>query len=157
MADNTIERELGWDDSIENDNTYTLMPEGDYDFTVVTFERQRHNGSEKLPACNKAVLTISVTDGVNSGQLIHNLFLHTRTEGMLCAFFTAIGQRAHGDKMNMNWNAVPGSTGRCKVVIREWVGSDGVKNQGNSIKKFYDQAIGTGQASGSPTFQAGAF
>lgn len=96
-----IERELGWDDEIEKDGPeFVLLPEGDYSFEVVGFERARHNGSEKLPACNKAVLTIRLTsdDGEKSTTIKHNLFLHSKTEGMLCAFFTAIGQRKKGEK-----------------------------------------------------------
>ncbi len=157
MADN-FERELGWDDSIEKDSEFSLLPAGDYDFTVVSFERARYNGGDKLPPCNKAVLTLELTDGVNTSKMTHNLFLHTRTEGMLCAFFTAIGQRKHGDKMSMNWNAVPGSTGRCKVSVREWKGNDGMVNQSNDIKKFYapgEEAPATQPAA--PAFQAGAF
>ena len=57
-----IERELGWDDEIEKDGPeFVLLPEGDYSFEVVGFERARHNGSEKLPACNKAQQQLNIT------------------------------------------------------------------------------------------------
>ena len=93
------EREFGWDDEIENDNEFQILPDGDYNFTVTGFERGRHQGSAKLPPCNKAIITLNVADGKgNQGTIKHNLFLHTKTEGMLCAFFTAIGQRKHGEK-----------------------------------------------------------
>ena len=136
-----IERELGWDDEIEKDGPeFVLLPEGDYSFEVVGFERARHNGSEKLPACNKAVLTIRLTsdDGEKSTTIKHNLFLHSKTEGMLCAFFTAIGQRKKGEKINMNWNLVIGSKGRCKVDIHSWKNDKGEINQSNQIKQFYE-------------------
>ena len=45
-----MERELDWNDEIEKDSDFTLLPEGDYDFTVESFERGRHPGSDKLPA-----------------------------------------------------------------------------------------------------------
>lgn len=112
MDNNNMEKEFDWNDSIENDgNEYVLLPEGDYNFEVINFERSRHNGSEKLPPCNKAVLTIRLTsdDGQQMSSVQHNLFLHSKTEGMLCAFFTAIGQRKKGEKINMNWNLVVGS------------------------------------------------
>lgn len=137
----TIERELGWDDEIEKDGPdFILLPEGDYSFEVVGFERTRHNGSEKLPACNKAILTIKLTsdDGEKSTTIKHNLFLHSKTEGMLCAFFTAIGQRKKGEKINMNWNLVIGSRGRCKVGIHNWKNDKGEINQSNQIKQFYE-------------------
>ena len=89
-----MERELGWDDEIEKDGSdYVLLPEGDYDFTVESFERGRHNGSEKLPPCNKAMLKLRIDATEGTALINHNLFLHTKTEGMLSAFFTAIGQK----------------------------------------------------------------
>lgn len=40
--------EYGWEDEIVNESgDYTLLPEGDYDFTIQKFERARHGGSEK--------------------------------------------------------------------------------------------------------------
>lgn len=137
--ENAVEREFGWDDEIQNDSgEYTLLPEGDYNFTVTGFERARHSGSAKLPPCNKAVLDIKIESPQGDVMIRHNLFLHTKTEGMLCAFFTAIGQRRKGERVKMNWNAVPGARGRCKVGIHEYTGDDGVTRKYNNIKKFYE-------------------
>ena len=121
-----MERELGWDDEIEKDSgEFILLPEGDYNFTVESFERGRHGGSEKLPACNKAILRLRIDTGEGSALINHNLFLHTKTEGMISAFFTSIGQKKKGEKIKMNWNAVVGAKGRCKVGVHEWTGTDG--------------------------------
>ena len=65
-----VDRELNWDDAIENDGPeFILLPEGDYDFVVDHFDRERHNGSEKLPPCWKAVvyLKIETPQGVANG------------------------------------------------------------------------------------------
>lgn len=133
-----LDRELGWDDEIEKDSgDFLLLPEGDYDFVVESFERGRHNGSEKLPACNKAMLKLRIDTPDGTALINHNLFLHTKTEGMISAFFTSIGQKKKGEKIKMNWNAVIGAKGRCKVDIREWIGTDGEKRQSNEIKRFY--------------------
>jgi hypothetical protein len=129
---------LSWDDPIQNDSTFVLLPEGDYDFEVVEFERARHAGSEKLPPCNKAIIHIKVNGKDGSTIIKHNLFLHSTTEGMLCAFFTAIGQRKHGEKANMNWNAIIGSKGRAKVGIRKYTNDKGQELEFNEIKRFYD-------------------
>ena len=133
-------RELGWDDQIENDGPdFVTLPEGDYDFEVVSFERGRHNGSDKLPACNKAIVSIKVTGKEGTTTIKHQLFLHTITEGLLCAFFVGIGQRTHGEKANMNWNKVIGSKGRCKVYIDKWISNkDGKELTSNKISKFYE-------------------
>lgn len=141
MAEN-IERELGWDDEIERDSgEFTILPEGDYDFKVTAFERGRHDGSEKLPPCNKAVLSLEIgspEDPENPVTIKHNLFLHTKTEGMISAFFVGIGQKKHGEKIKPNWSAVVGSTGRCKLGIHKWTGQDGEEKTSNQVKKFYE-------------------
>lgn len=156
LNNEVMDRELGWNDAIENDSSFVLLPEGDYDFEVISFERGRHPGSEKLPACNKAVLTIEVGSDQAAARIKHNLFLHSRTEGMLCAFFTAIGQRKHGDKLTPNWSAVVGGRGRCKVGIREWSNDRGEKRESNQITKFYEPQEGPWPAGGK-SFQEGMF
>ncbi len=134
-----IDRELGWDDQIENDGAdFEVLPAGDYDFEIVGFERGRHPGSDKLPACNKAILDIRIKGEKGQTTIKHNLFLHTKTEGLLCAFFTGIGQRKHGEKVTMNWNQVTGSKGRCKVGIRKWKNDKGEELTFNEIRKFYE-------------------
>jgi hypothetical protein len=133
MAENTG-YELSWDSTIENDSPeLVILPEGDYDFEVIDFERARHQGSEKLPPCNKAIVHIKIEGKEGVSIVRHNLFLHSITEGMLCAFFTGIGQRKKGEKLQMNWNKVVGAKGRCKVGIREYEGK-----QYNEIKRFYE-------------------
>ncbi|MGE4272087.1 MAG: DUF669 domain-containing protein [Desulfitobacterium sp.] len=148
--------ELGWDDQIENDSPeFVTLPEGDYDFEVIDFERARHAGSDKLPACNKAIVHIKVQGPEGVAVIRHNLFLHTITEGMLCAFFTGIGQRKKGEKLTMNWNKVIGSGGRAKVGIRKWTSKDGNEMISNEIKRFYEPEDGPQNAN--KGFQAGRF
>ena len=136
--------EFDWDSVIENDSTFELLPEGDYDFTVRSFERARHQPKEggKLPACNKAILTLDVTNGAKSSTITHNLFLHSSCEGMLCAFFTAIGQRKKGEQLKMNWMTVAGSRGRCKVVQKKNYNND---EKHNEIARFYEPGEASAQ------------
>lgn len=139
VINNQVERELDWNDTIEKDGgEFILLPKGDYPFVVKSFERARYAGGEKLTPCNKAVLSIEIQspDGA-AVTLTHNLYLHTKTEGLISAFFAAIGQKKKGDKLQMNWNAVVGSTGKAKVDIRNWTGKDGKEYQSNEIKSFY--------------------
>lgn len=132
--------EFGWDSEIENDSPeFILLPPGDYDFVVTGFERARHNGSDKLPPCPKAIVDLKISTPQGDVTLKHNLFLHSKTEGLLCQFFTAIGQRKHGEKISMNWNAVPGSTGRAKIGQRSYTTQSGEQRISNEISKFYDK------------------
>lgn len=138
MAEQVIDREFGWEDEIERESDFILAPAGDYDFVVTGVERARHEGSPKLPPCNKAIVSVKITTSEGDVVIKHNLFLHTRTEGMLSAFFISIGQKKHGEKLRMNWQTVIGSTGRCKVGIREFKNDSGEIKQFNEIKQFYE-------------------
>lgn len=131
--DTNMERELGWDDTIEKDSEVVVLPAGDYPFKVESFERARFNGSDKMPPCNMAIVKIRV-DGTNGQSEIisHRLLLHSRCEWSLSEFFAGIGQKKKGEQLKMNWNMVPGSTGTCKIGIRTY--ND---NEYNEIKKFY--------------------
>lgn len=138
---NAADREFGWDDEIQNDGqSYRVLPEGDYTFTVQKFERARHGGSDKIPPCNKAVLTVGVSNQENAGEVLVNLFLHSKFEWKLCQFFTAIGQRKRGEALRMNWGAVPGAGGSCHVGVRKWTDNNGKEREGNEITEFYDPA-----------------
>lgn len=123
---------LDWDSEISAESSFTLLPEGEYPFKVVEFQRGYYNGGEKLPACPKAELKIEI-DGGESGKVTvaHNLFISRKTEGLLCEFFTSIGLKKHGEPLKMNWQLVPGATGRCKVGTRKYNGDDY-----NEIKRF---------------------
>lgn len=150
------ERELGWDDAIENDSPeFALLDEGDYDFEVTGMERQRYQGGAKLPPCNMAVLKIRVNapDG-RTAAVSHRLYLHTRTEGLLCAFFTAIGERKHGDRLVPNWNRVVGARGRCHVGVYT---SNRDGRQYNEIKRFLEPESETPSPAAGSGWTPGAF
>lgn len=141
------ERELGWDDEIEKDGSdFIVLPEGDYNFTVAKFERARFQGSAKMPACNQAKLELIIHSPEHGDVTIfHNLFLHTKTEGLLSNFFAGIGQKKKGEKLRMNWNTVIGSKGRLKLEINKFTGNDGAEKTNNQVKKFYQYEEVLGQ------------
>ena len=96
-------RELSWNSEIQQDSTFELVPEGEYNFEVRRYERGRHEGSAKLPACPKAMVEIRVDNGTSATTITHNLFLHTTTEPMLSSFFAAIGMKKKGEAMRINF------------------------------------------------------
>jgi len=102
----SIEQGYSWDqptiEKPKEDGEYTLLPPGEYRFTVLKFDRARHEGSAKLPPCNKAVIYLKV-DGLEHGEVVmkNNLFLHPKCEGLICQFGVAIGQRQHGEPLNI--------------------------------------------------------
>ena len=150
MADS--ERELNWDDEISQESEFTTLPAGDYDFEVVKFERSRSKGSDSIPPSNMAVLDIKISNGKDSTNVKEYLVLHSKMEWKLSAFFRAIGQKKPGEPVRMNWNAVPGAKGRCKVIVSEYTNDKGEKRTNNKIEKFYDYT-----APSAPSWKAGTF
>ena len=133
-----MEKEMDWNDIIEKEgDEYVLLPEGDYNFVVESFDRARHAGSEKLPPCNKAVLKLKIDSAEGTVFITHNLFLHTKTEGLLSAFFTCIGQKKKGEPLKMDWGKVTGACGRAKIGIHSYKNQNGEERKSNNVKKFY--------------------
>ncbi len=128
-------REYEWNDTIQNESTFIPLPEGEYDFIVTSFTRGRHNGSANLPACPKAILKIKIA-GADEVTLEHNLFLHSKCEGFLSAFFVSIGLKKEGEPLQMNWGEVEGRKGRCKLKVDNWTSNNGNAMQSNKIAKF---------------------
>lgn len=112
------DKELQWDDIIQNDNSFVELPEGDYDFTIEKFERSRFNGSAKLPACNMAVVYFIVKspDGQET-TIRENFIMHTRLEWKLSELFRSVGLKKENAPIRMNWNALPGLSGRAHVTL----------------------------------------
>ncbi len=132
---------MDWDDEISQDSNFILLPEGDYDFVVDSFERGWYDGGQKIGPCKKAILRLRVKgrdkESGREGETFvrHQLLLNKKLESLLCEFFIGIGQRKKGETTKMNWNQVPGSAGRAKIGIRTYNGKEY-----NEVKKFYDPA-----------------
>lgn len=61
MNETTMERELGWEDEIENEGSpRRVLEAGEYPFTVEDFERARFAGSEKVPPCPQAIVHLRI-------------------------------------------------------------------------------------------------
>lgn len=141
-----VERELGWDDEIEKDGGgFILLPEGDYDFTVSKFERSRYQGGAKIPACNQAKLELTIHSPEHGDVTVfHNLYLHTKTEGLLSNFFVGIGQKREGERVRMNWNAVVGARGKCRLKLNTYTTTKGEERTNNQVDTFYEPTVPQG-------------
>lgn len=139
--------ELGWNSEITNEGKDFIIAEpGDYDFTVVGFERGRFNGSAKMPACNQAELSIKLNHPDGECIVKDKLFLHSKTEWKISEFFLGIGQKKKGESFRPNWNAIIGATGRCKVKKRSYE-NKGQTYWTNDIEKYYPKEDGGTQQS----------
>lgn len=146
-----MERELDWEDSIEKEGSeFVTLPEGDYPFTVESFERGRSRGSDKLPPCNMAILKIKVDGGaLGNTTVTENLVLHTKMEWKLSSFFASIGLKKKGEPLRMDWGKVPGAVGRAHVSVDTYKNNEGEDRKINRIKDFHP--------AGQPAFKAGEF
>ena len=132
--------ELDWDAEIRDDsNGYAPLPDGDYIGRVLTVERDRHNGSPKIPPCPKAVvkLLLQAQPG-RTREMTMNLFLHSKMEWKLSEFFRAIGQKKHGERLRMDWASVPGSRIRVNVKTTNSKGNDGKERSFTNVDHCYD-------------------
>jgi len=137
---NTSADEIGWDDDLEEVEIITL-PEGEATFEVLGLTRTR-KAKGKLGECNVAILTLSVnhTDSGETATFDEELPLHKKLMFLLLQFFTAIGQREHGDEgpFKPNWSkkAIIGATGCCALERRTWTKKDGTEGSANQIKTW---------------------
>ena len=130
--------EIGWGDQIVADGgEFLLLDEGNYDFTVTAFERGRFPGSAKIPACNKAVLTLTVQTQKGEANAKYDLILWSSLEWKISEFFRSIGQKKSGEAFVPRWNEVVGSKGRAHFKPRKYL-KNGEERQVNDISKFYD-------------------
>ena len=135
-------KELGWDEGFSkdfNENDFILLPEGDYDFTVESFERGRYEGGNWIPPCNKAILKLSIEGREGPASIILNLYLCTKDSCRreIYRFFESIGQVKDGEDLRPNWTPgnLVGQTGRAHVIQRP--DKKDPSKVYNNIKNFY--------------------
>ena len=129
-------RELGWDDTIQDDGKeFEPIPSGDYEFTIETYERGRSKGEGKLPPCNMATVYFIVHDRDRDVTIRENFLLHSKLEWKLSELFRSVGLKKEGEQLRMNWQALPGLTGRCRV--KQEPGTKDPTKIFNRIDKLY--------------------
>ncbi len=129
-------KELGWDDEVEKGEggDYVLLPPGDYEFTVESFERARHPGGEKSPECNKAVLKLRIDSPEGTTLITESLLLYDKMQWKIAQFFLCIGEKEVDGKVKMNWPAVPGAKG--KATIEVTTDREDASKKYNHVKKY---------------------
>ena len=139
MIENNKDLLIDWDDTIETDGQeFVLLPDGEYNFTVTNFERGRFPGGAKVPACNKAAITIQVNAPEGVSIVKFDLLLYRSLEWRISGFFRSIGQKKHGEKLTMDWNKVIGSKGRAHFKQRTYVNQSGEEKTVNDLDRFID-------------------
>ena len=88
-----------------------------------------------------AKLTLRIYGGAKGDTTVtHRLYLHTKTQGLLGAFFESIGQCKRGETFRPRWNEVVGAKGLCRLGIREYTKQSGPNagetGQSNEVTRF---------------------
>lgn len=129
---------FGWDDVIKEESCFTLLPAGDYRFTIKDFSKARYTGGDKIPACNKAIVTFEICDSDGrSVEITENFLLHQKMEWKLSEFFASIGLKKKNEPVRMLWSPeLIGKTGICKINIHNYQ-KNNENRQINRIEKLY--------------------
>ena len=133
---------LGWDDDFEaQESTFVLLPEGDYWFEITKLEKGRHNGSDKVPPCNKAIITFCIHAPQGDVVITENYLLIDLdwARRKMTEFFSAIGfAEKGGQRVRMHWAPdLIGKRGICHIAPRKYKTQDGDERQTNDLKKLY--------------------
>ena len=131
---------LDWDDVIENDGReFILLPAGDYNFTITDFERSRTKDSDKMKACNKAVLTLRVDTDKGTAFVHTQIVLNRMFEYKISSFFRCINRKRQGERVSMDWNNLVGERGRARFKIKNFKDKKtGEDRQANDVDRYID-------------------
>ena len=132
---------FSWDDELD-EASFSVLPEGDYKFRVLTWERGRFEPKDptKGPACDQATLHLEVEGTDEDGKptkvtVFHRLRLRKKELGFIRRFFDCLGLASNDGKAVMPWNKIEGETGICELEVHEYNGK-----KSNQVKQFYEKS-----------------
>lgn len=144
----TDDRELDWEEEILNEaNSYTLLPDGDYPCTILKMERARYDGSAKVPPCRMAKLTVAVHGGeLGENTVTCQLFLLQRFAWKIAEVFVSCGLASPEDeRVRMQWDKLEGAACRCRIVQEDYTKKSGPHagetGTANRITKFLPPVV----------------
>lgn len=117
---------------------WTLLPEGFYPFRVERMERERYQGSQKMPQCPMAKLTLAVTGADGRDTAVQQRLYITRNQlWKVSRFMESVGRgRNEAGKVIIDWGGIEGAAGWVKLKVRSYTGRDGQERQTNDIEWF---------------------
>ena len=139
---------LGWDDEIKGTGSeFEPVDPGEYAFRVVSMERERYAGGDKMGPCPVARIEIELTDAPRPAHIFERLYLNKKVMWKIVSFFTSIGLHEKGDEapFKPDWTRVAGRTGRVSVGVREYNGK-----RYNEVKRWIPAEGGPAPAQAAP-------
>ena len=129
---------MDWNDVIEDDGQeFVLLPEGGYNVVVTNFERGRFPGSAKIPATNKATISIQNFSEMGVALMKFDLIFSKALTWKLSAFFRSIFQKKVV-KITMDWNKVLGAKGRAHIKQKVYTNQSDEEKNINDLDYFID-------------------
>ena len=131
--------ELDWDSTIEKDEQqFTLVPEGDYNFTVDHIERT-FVGSESQKYAGAKMATVYLVIQVPDQEPVEireSFILHSNFAWKIGSLLVSVGLKKKGEPISGNyWSRLPGTHGRCKIIQN--ASKNNPERKFNNIATFY--------------------
>jgi len=139
MSENEVYA-LDWDSEVSNDGGFEIIKPGIYTFRVKNLERERFDGSAKIPSCPRAKLTLEIMTNNGEKTVVDRLLLSSNLQWKIFNFFESLGfETEQNGKRKTPWNEIIGKEGCLELGIREYTDKDGNKRESNEVKKYIDQ------------------
>lgn len=137
MADD-LGYSLDWDQTEAEDRGFQLLDPGTYQFQVNDLRRERYEGGQKIGACPKAIICLTLMTDTGIATMEESLLLNSKVEWRIARFFEGLGYTKDPEtgKVPIRWNEVIGKTGWLNLGVREFVKKDGSKGTANEVEEF---------------------
>lgn len=133
--------ELDWDSTIDQDEqqAFTVLDEGDYDFTVDHVDKTYvGDNSEKYAGAKMATVYMNVrVPGQDDVQLRENFILHSNFSWKIGSLLVCVGLKKKGEAISGSyWSKLPGMRGRCHIVQN--ASRRNPDQKFNNVQTFYE-------------------
>lgn len=122
---------------------YTLLEDGEYDFTIAQCDHQLYDGSAKIDPCDMFVLRLDCSNGTQSGSVFARLYCVKKQLWKINQLMKSVGLvDANAETGSVQaplgqlFKQLEGKTGRCAVSTRTYTGNDGKEHETNQVDRF---------------------
>lgn len=120
-----------------DDNTFEVIPDGDYHFTVESHE-VGYSSSEKMPPNTQVITCYLEIPIMKDGELItvsvrNNLNIYKKAMFAIRQFTDSIGLTPEKGKASIDLTKIDGKTGVCAITTR----TSAAGNDFNNVQLFY--------------------
>jgi len=131
--------ELAFDAVINQDSKpQTLLPVGDYKFTVLDYKQGEYTQKDTGQVKKKVTVIIGIDYQGEQVQIQESLPLLKSMEWKFCTLFTSIGDRKHGQPLQMDWTRIHGKMGMCSIKHEQYTNKYGEKATSAKVDKFLE-------------------